>query len=156
MTGNFPLPTGRYTSARRITPSFMRMGASQSIRMLSRISFFADSIRTYRLWRGRPALRPVTLHRAGIGGIDAHIDAAFPFSLQRIGDFQAHLADVFDFDFNHFSILQRAQSLVICAAGDELSGVHGHHRGGEFYEFWHAMFHVVGIVVVAELAVVPE
>ena len=45
---------------------------------------------------------------------------------------------------------------MICAAGDEIAGVHGHHRGGEFYEFWHTMFHVVGIVVVAELAVIPE
>src|SRR5476649_1400370 len=156
MAGNFPLPTGRYTSARRTTPSSMRMGASQSIRMLSRISFFVDSIRTYRLWWERTALRPVTLHRIGIGGIRAHIDAAFPFSLQRIGDFQTHLADVLDFDFHRFSILQRAQTLVIGAACDEIAGVHGHHRGGVFYEFWHAMFHVVGIIVVAELAVIPE
>src|ERR1039457_3849694 len=156
MTGNVPLPTGRYTSARRTTPSSMRMGASQSICMLSRISFFADSIRVYPLWRERASLRPITLHRIGIGGIRAHIDTAFTFSLQRIGDFQTHLADVLDFDFHRFSILQRAQTLMICAAGDEIAGVHGHHRGGEFYEFWHTMFHVVGIVVVAELAVIPD
>src|ERR1039458_8438736 len=56
MTGNFPLPTGRYTSARRTTPSSMRMGASQSICMLSRISFFAESIRVYPFMAGAVAL----------------------------------------------------------------------------------------------------
>src|SRR5665213_286115 len=134
MTGNFPLPTGRYTSARKTTPSSMVMGASQSICMLSRISLFAAVIRHQfqgggfcaerrkrKSWRQRAALRPVALHRIGIGGIGAHIDAPFPFSFQRIGDFQAHLSDVLAFDLYRLAVLQRAEAFVIGAAGDEIA-----------------------------------
>src|SRR5487761_2239940 len=121
MTGGIPPPAGRYTSARSTTPSSMRMGASQSICMLSRISLLADSIGTYHSWWERAALRPVAFHGIGIGGIGAHIDAAFPFSLQRIGDFQRHLADVLNFDLDGLAILQGAQTLVIGAAGDEIA-----------------------------------
>ena len=61
-----------------------------------------------------------------------------------------------DFDFHGLAVLQRAQALVVGAAGDEIAGVHGHHRGGELDQLRHAVLHVVGIVVVAQLAVVPE
>ncbi len=45
---------------------------------------------------------------------------------------------------------------MIGAAGDQIARVHGHDRGGEFDQLRNAMLHVVGIVVVAQLSVVPE
>ncbi len=45
---------------------------------------------------------------------------------------------------------------MVGAAGDEIAGIHGHHRGGELDQLGHAVLHVVGIVIVAQLAVVPE
>jgi hypothetical protein len=63
---------------------------------------------------------------------------------------------VLDLDLNRLTVLQGTEALVVGAAGNQIAGVHGHHRGGKFNEFGHAMLHVVGVVVVAELAIVPE
>src|SRR6516164_9432250 len=125
----------------------MRIDASQSICMLSRISLFL-----FMRWLRRPATR----HCVRIGGIHAHVDATLPFAFERVGHFQLHLTDILDFDLDHLAVLQRTEAFVVGAAGNEIAGVHCHHRGGELDEFGHAMLHVVGIVVVAELAIVPE
>src|SRR5262249_58875744 len=45
---------------------------------------------------------------------------------------------------------------MIGAAGDHVPSVQRHDRRGELDELGHAMLHIVGVVVVAELAVVPE
>ncbi len=45
---------------------------------------------------------------------------------------------------------------MVGAAGDDVAGVQGHHGGGEGDQFAHPVLHVVGVVVVAQLPVVPE
>src|SRR6266700_6753242 len=59
----------------------------------------------------------VAFHSVGIRGIDAHIDAAFPLSFQRVRNAQCHLANVLYFDVDSFTILKSAQSLVVGTAG---------------------------------------
>ena len=51
---------------------------------------------------------------------------------------------------------KRAEPLVVGAAGDQVAGVQRHDRRGELDELRHPVLHVVGVVIVAQLAVVPE
>src|SRR3974390_3101791 len=85
----------------------MRIDASQSICMLARISLFLFM---------RRLRRPATLHRVGIGGIHAHVDAALPFAFERVGHFQLHLTDLLDFDLDRLAVLQRTEAFVVGAA----------------------------------------
>src|SRR6185437_13638692 len=100
--------------------------------------------------------RPIALHGFRMRGVDAHVNAALPAALEWIAHRKLHAADFFDLDLHRLAVLQRAEPLVIGAAGDEVAGIHRHHRCGEFDELGHAMLHVVGIVIVPQLPVVPE
>jgi hypothetical protein len=59
--------------------------------------------------------------RLGVGGIGAHVDAAFPLSFQYVGNLQRHLADVLDLDLDRLAVLKRPEALVIGAAGNEIN-----------------------------------
>src|SRR5512143_622301 len=154
MTGYLPAAVGWKISARRTTPSSMVMGTSQSMRNPSRISLFAPI--------GSPAdmisgiCRAMAFDRLGVGGIGAHVDAAFPFSFQWIGNLQRHLADVLDLDLDRLAVLKRPEALVVGAAGNEIPRIHSHHRRSELDKLWHPMFHVIGAVVVTQLTIIPE
>src|SRR3981189_3541714 len=64
------------------------------------------------------ALRAVAADRFGVGRIDAHVDALLPAALQGIDDVERHPADVLDLDLDPLAVLQRAEPLVIGAAGE--------------------------------------
>src|SRR5579859_6474280 len=102
------------------------------------------------------AWRAMAADRLGVRRIGAHIDPPLPFALQRIGNLQRHAADLLDLDLDALAVLQGAEPLVVGAAGDDVAGVEGHDRRGELDEFRHPVLHVVGVVVVPQLAVVPE
>src|SRR5665647_78636 len=148
MAGYWPSPTGRYTSARSTMPSSIAMGASQSICMLSRISLL------FGFMYASSRLRPMTFDRVGIGRIRTHVNSALPCAFERIGNLQRHLTNVLDFNLDGLAVLQRAKALVVGAAGDQVAGIHGHDRGCKFDQLRNTVLHVVGIVVVAQLAVV--
>ncbi len=87
----------------------------------------------------------------------AHVDAALPSALKRVGRrWKLHATDMLHLDLDRLAILQGAEPLVVGAAGDEVAGIQGHHGRGELDQLRHPVLHVVGVVVVAQLPVVPE
>ena len=104
----------------------------------------------------RSSRRTVALDGLGVGRVGAHVDALVPRALERVAHVEAHAADPVDLEVHDLAVLQRTQPLVVGAAGDEVAGVQGHDARGELDQLGHQVLHVVGVVVVAELAVDPE
>src|SRR5262249_57803062 len=74
----------------------------------------------YRVTTGvsADALRTVATDRLGIGGIGAHVDAALPLALERVGDLERHTSDPFDLDVDGLAVLHRPQPFLSGAPRD--------------------------------------
>src|SRR5215470_17276969 len=66
---------------------------------------------------------PIALYRLRVGRVRAHIDALLPGALEGIAHAQAHAANVLDLEVHDLAVLQRAEPLVVGAAGNEIAGV---------------------------------
>ena len=82
-----------------------------------------------------------------------------PFSqraLQRIANVEPHAPDALDLEVDDFAVLQRSETLVVGSARDHVAGIERHDGRCELDELRHEVLHVVGVVVVPQLAVDPE
>jgi len=101
-------------------------------------------------------LGSVALDGFGIGRVGAHVDALLPRALERIAHVEPHAPDAVDLEVHDLAVLQRAEAFVVGATRDDVARVERHDRRGELDQLGHEVLHVVGVVVVAELAVHPE
>src|SRR5688500_12520184 len=69
------------------------------------------------------ALLALAAHGLLVGRVGAEVNAAFPGALERVVHVQAHASDLFEFYFDVLAVLQRAEALVVGAAGDEVAGI---------------------------------
>src|SRR4030095_2755021 len=102
-----------------------------------------------------PGLLLLPLYCLLIRRAGAQIDAALPLALERVVHAYPHAADLVQFDLTEFAILERAQPLMVSAAGDNVARVQGHDHAGELDQLWHAVLHVIGNVIVIQVHVVP-
>src|SRR6266511_6284219 len=100
------------------------------------------------------ALRPphcLRVRRAG-----AQIDTALPLALERVAHAYPHAADLLQLDLAKLAILERAEALMVGATGNDVARVQRHDHAGELDQLWHPVLHVVGDVIVIQVAIIPE
>src|SRR5215472_9082018 len=100
--------------------------------------------------------RAIALDGLRMRRVGPHVDALLPRALERILHGQPHPPDAVDLEVHGLAVLQGTQTLVVGAAGDEIPGVERHDRRRELDQLGNRVLHVVGVVVVTELAVHPE
>ena len=106
--------------------------------------------------RREPGLTPLSCHSGRVGGVAAHVDAAIPSPPQHVAHRDGQRANVVDRQCHRLAVLERTETLVIGAAGDHVAVTESDASGGPRDQLGHAVLHVVGVVVVAQLSVVPE
>src|SRR6266850_7780581 len=114
------------------------------------------SKRRHVSWVLARARRPVALDGLRVRRVGAHVDALLPGALERIADVEAHAPDAVNLEVDDLAVLERPQAFVVRAARDEVARVERHDGRGELDQLRDLVLHVVGVVVVPELAVDPE
>src|SRR4030066_11033 len=91
MTGWRPPPVGRYTSARRTTPSSIRMATSQSICLPSRLSLLRSGVGAVAQNDRRAAAAGRAIHVGTQDDAVVHQDGDVPIDLHAVADFAAQI-----------------------------------------------------------------
>src|SRR5712691_7821884 len=87
---------------------------------------------------------------------DAAVNAERPAALLWIFDLDRHATDAFDFDRRGFTVLHRAQPLMIGAAGEYVAHLKRGDARGPCHNLTNRMLHIVGVVILTEFLVFPK
>src|SRR5207237_597054 len=98
-----------------------------------------------------PELLPLPPYCLLVRRAGAQEDAALPLALERVAHAHPHAADFLQFDLAEFAVLERAKALMVGATGDDIARVQGHDHAGELDQLGHAVFHVIGDVIMIQV-----